>query len=200
MQLGRKRMHLARLVRVVSAVLLVVAVAACARVPSPTPTIPPSPTPTPRPAATPSPTLPHTPTTTPTPLPLPGPTASSPVQEGLRLTLSLSKGEYRAGENLEARLTLTTTSPNEVTVTTNSSQLFDLLFRSKAGEQRWSSGKAFLPVVTSHHISPIGGLSQTLTWQTREAGELTVIGLTVQLKVGAKQVQLQTPTVTVVVR
>lgn len=184
---------------VVVALVLAVAVGACARTPTPTPVLP-SPTPTLRPAATPTPTPSPSPTPTPTPLPLPGPTASSPVQEGLRLTISLSKAEYRVGEALEARLTLTTTSPNEVTVTTNSSQLFDLLLRTKGAEQRWSTGRAFLPVVTEHRIPPIGGLAQTLAWQAQEAGELTIVGLTVQITVGDKQVTLQTPPVSVVVR
>ncbi|MCS7207555.1 MAG: BsuPI-related putative proteinase inhibitor, partial [Dehalococcoidia bacterium] len=146
----------------------------CARMPTPTPTpLPPSPTPTPtvHPAATPTPTPLPTPTATPTPPPLPGPTVSSPVQDGLRLTLSLSKSEYRLGEALEIRLTLTTTSPNEVIVTTPSSQLFDLVVRTKGGETRWSAGRAFLPVVTAHRIPPIGGLTQTLSWSTQEAGE-----------------------------
>ncbi|GBD11129.1 hypothetical protein HRbin23_00780 [bacterium HR23] len=173
--------------------LVFLVASACARTPTPTPTpVPPTPTPTPtpRPAATPS----------PTPPPLPGPTATSPAQEGLRLTLSLSKGEFRVGENIEARLTLASASPQEIAVTTNTSQLFDLLIRSKGGEQRWSSGRAFLPVVTTHHIPPIGGLSQTLTWQATETGDLTIVGLTVQITIDSKQVQLQTPPVTVAVR
>ena len=193
--------------------------------PTPTPTLPagtpapPTPTPT-LPAGTPAPptptpTLPTAPpappTLTPTPAPVPakpttgvGQTVSSTAKSGLQLTLFLPQTTYSLADAIEARLTLLTTTGEDVTITTATAQLFDLSipYPRKGQQQRWSQDRMFAQVVSSHKIGAQGGLSRVLVWRSlsESAGDITLVGLTVPLVLQGKRVQLQTLPITVVVR
>ncbi len=93
-----------------------------------------------------------------------GPKASSRVQADMRLDIEADQSTYYAGHPIKVRVSLVNTGNKEVTFTTPTTLVFDILYEA-AGEPsvlRWSDGRQFAQVVTPHTLPAGGGISQVL--------------------------------------
>ncbi len=128
-----------------------------------------------------------------TPPPQQPTTISSEIKAGLKLRLSVPKMSYHPGEELKATLSLINTTPDTISFSTRTSQLFDLLLEGPEKERRWSEDKAFLMVITAHDIPAGGTLSRTLSLKVgRIPGEAYLTGVTVPLDLNGELIRLQT--------
>ncbi len=102
-----------------------------------------------------------------------GPKAISTVQAGMRLEIQTDQATYFAGHPIKIRVSLVNTTNKEITFTTPTALVFDILYEA-TGEpsvKRWSDGRSFAQVVTSHKVPVEGGLSQTLELAIVSQGE-----------------------------
>ncbi|MBT9166607.1 MAG: hypothetical protein DDT25_01300 [Chloroflexi bacterium] len=119
--------------------------------------------------------------------------AFSEIMAGLKLQLSVPKGTYQPGEILEATLSLINTTPEPISFSTMTSQLFDLIIEGPERVLRWSEDKMFLQVITPRHIPGNGALSEVLSWKINLApGDVYLTGVTVPLDLNGKQILLRT--------
>lgn len=115
----------------------------------------------------------------------------SEVMGGLKLELSLPRVTYRPGELLRATLSIINTTPEEISFSTRTSQLFDLIIKD-AG-LRWSKDKVFLPVITPRSIAAGQRLSDGLSWEIDlSPGDFYLTGRTVTLDLNGEPIRLKT--------
>ncbi|MCL0053261.1 BsuPI-related putative proteinase inhibitor, partial [Dehalococcoidales bacterium] len=120
-------------------------------------------------------------------------TASSEVKEGLKLEISLPKVSYQPGEELKATLSLINTTPKEISFSTRTSQLFDLMIKAPERELLWSEDKMFLQVITPRHIPANEALSQVLSWEINlTPGDVYLTGITVPFDLNGERIWLKT--------
>lgn len=121
--------------------------------------------------------------------------SSSEIKEGLKLELLLPRVNYQPGEMLEATLSLINTTPEAISFSTRSSQLFDLIIKAPhwEREERWSGDKMFLTVITPRHIPAGERLSQVLSWEIKQApGDFYLIGVTVLFDLNGERLRFKT--------
>jgi len=94
----------------------------------------------------------------------PIPTSVSIVEDGITLTISLQKTEFRLGENIDVSLTLTNNRYENVTFGFSSSYQYDFIIYDKNFEEvcAWSDNKVFAQALTSITLEP--GKSRTWIW------------------------------------
>lgn len=136
----------------------------------------------------------ETPSASPSEKPMPEiTTASSEIKEGLKLEISLPKVSYQLGEILEATVSLINTTPEAISFSTRTSQLFDLIIKGPERERWWSEDKVFLQVITPRHIPAKGELSEVLSLEINQArGDFYLTGVTVFFDLKGERIQLQT--------
>ncbi|MBT9166603.1 MAG: hypothetical protein DDT25_01296 [Chloroflexi bacterium] len=120
-------------------------------------------------------------------------TAFSPIKGGLKLELSLDRVTYQPGEELRATLSLINTTPEPISFSTKTSQLFDLIIEGPERTWRWSEDKMFLQVITPRHIPANGTLSEVLSLKIDLAtGDVYLTGVTVPFELNDEQILLRT--------
>ncbi len=122
-------------------------------------------------------------------------TAFSPIKGGLKLELSLPRASYQPGEILRATLSLINTTPQEMSFSTRTSQLLDLIIEGLDLPRRllWSEDKMFLPVITLHHIPAGERLSDVLSWEIDlSPGEFELIGVAELMNLNGERILLKT--------
>lgn len=119
---------------------------------------------------------------------------SSEIKEGLILEVSLAKVNYKIGEKVEVSLFILNTTPERLSFSTKTSQLFDLTIRGEGfPEFRWSDDKVFLQVITPRILKAKGVIKETLSWEVKARGEIFIIGRTVPLMLDTKEISLEAP-------
>ena len=126
---------------------------------------------------------------------------SSEVVQGLKLELSVPKVKFRPGETVIATLSLINTTPETISLSSMTSQLFDLIIEGPGRERRWSDDRMFLQVITPHEIPANETLSRSLAMDNIGRGEIYLVGVTVSLHLRdpllddlpGEEVQFRTP-------
>ena len=162
----------------------------------PTVAVEPSPTSSPRPFTPVVPTIQS---------PSPGPTseASSDLKSDLQLVVRVESPVYRRGETMLVELSLRNNGQRELSFTTPTTQLFDLIVKAtESGAQvRWADGQVFAQVITTHVIPSQGELTAVLNWDmSLESQEITIVATTVPIQLKDVTLSLQTPRIGVTVQ
>ncbi|MBT9148220.1 MAG: hypothetical protein DDT32_01990 [Syntrophomonadaceae bacterium] len=121
--------------------------------------------------------------------------AFSPMKGGLKLELSLPRVTYQRGDELRATLSLINTTPEEISFSTRTSQVFDLIIPGQGLPRRmlWSEDRVFLPVITEHYIPADERLSDILSLKIDlTSGEFELIGVTVPFELNGELIRLKT--------
>jgi len=120
------------------------------------------------------------------------------TESSISLKVELEKAEYKLGDTVKVKMTLTNIGGGIITLKFPTSQIFDFSVKGINTELSylWSSDKAFLQVITEKTLKSGQPIRQDLEWTPSELGAYAITGYTVSFQLDNKILQLKTQSVT----